>query len=81
MPLRRPELTHRLHITVSVQQYCGHAASVFQPVLTRRYPGAPRYGDTGQAGSDVVDGILFLESSLYITGEILHIDGGQIADH
>ena len=31
--------------------------------------------------SDVVDGILFLESSPYITGEILHIDGGQIAGH
>ena len=30
--------------------------------------------------SDVVDGVLFLESSPYITGEILHIDGGQIAD-
>jgi len=28
-----------------------------------------------------VDGVLFLESSPYITGEILHIDGGQIADH
>jgi len=24
---------------------------------------------------------LFLKSSPYITGEILHIDGGQIADH
>ena len=31
--------------------------------------------------SDVVDGVLFLESSPYITGEILHIDGGQIAGH
>jgi NAD(P)-dependent dehydrogenase (short-subunit alcohol dehydrogenase family) len=31
--------------------------------------------------SDVVDGILFLESSPYITGEILHIDGGQSAGH
>ncbi len=31
--------------------------------------------------SDVVDGILFLESSPYITGEILHIDGGQTAGH
>ena len=29
----------------------------------------------------VGDGILFLESSPYITGEILHIDGGQTADH
>jgi NAD(P)-dependent dehydrogenase (short-subunit alcohol dehydrogenase family) len=35
----------------------------------------------GRAGrvSDVVDGVLFLESSPYITGEILHIDGGRIA--
>ena len=38
------------------------------------------YGRAGQV-SDVVDGILFLESSPYITGEILHIDGGQIAGH
>jgi NAD(P)-dependent dehydrogenase (short-subunit alcohol dehydrogenase family) len=36
---------------------------------------------TGRPGqvSDVVDGVLFLESSPYITGEILHIDGGQSA--
>jgi NAD(P)-dependent dehydrogenase (short-subunit alcohol dehydrogenase family) len=40
----------------------------------------PPLGRVGQV-SDVVDGILFLESSPYITGEILHIDGGQIADH
>jgi hypothetical protein len=31
--------------------------------------------------SDVVDGVLFLESSPDITGEVLHIDGGQIAGH
>jgi NAD(P)-dependent dehydrogenase (short-subunit alcohol dehydrogenase family) len=37
-------------------------------------------GRVGQIG-DVVDGILFLESSPFITGEILHIDGGQIAGH
>jgi NAD(P)-dependent dehydrogenase (short-subunit alcohol dehydrogenase family) len=40
----------------------------------------PPLGRVGQI-SDVVDGILFLESSPYITGEILHIDGGQIAGH
>jgi len=28
-----------------------------------------------------VDAVLFLESSPYITGEILHIDGGQTAGH
>lgn len=37
-------------------------------------------GRTGQV-SDVVSGILFLESSPFITGEILHIDGGQSAGH
>jgi enoyl-[acyl-carrier-protein] reductase (NADH) len=31
--------------------------------------------------SDVVDGILRLEFSPSITGEILHIDGGRIAGH
>jgi NAD(P)-dependent dehydrogenase (short-subunit alcohol dehydrogenase family) len=37
-------------------------------------------GRVGQI-SDVVDGILFLESSPFITGETVHIDGGQIAGH
>ena len=40
----------------------------------------PPLGRVGQV-SDVVDGILFLESSPYVTGEILHIDGGQTAGH
>jgi NAD(P)-dependent dehydrogenase (short-subunit alcohol dehydrogenase family) len=35
-------------------------------------------GRSGQV-SDVVDGVLFLESSPYITGEVLHVDGSQIA--
>jgi NAD(P)-dependent dehydrogenase (short-subunit alcohol dehydrogenase family) len=40
----------------------------------------PPLGRAGQL-SDVVDGVLFLESSPYITGEILHIDGGLAAGH
>jgi NAD(P)-dependent dehydrogenase (short-subunit alcohol dehydrogenase family) len=40
----------------------------------------PPLGRVGQI-SDVVAGVLFLESSPYITGEILHIDGGQVAGH
>jgi NAD(P)-dependent dehydrogenase (short-subunit alcohol dehydrogenase family) len=40
----------------------------------------PPLGRAGQV-SDVVEAILFLESSPYITGEILHVDGGQIAGH
>jgi NAD(P)-dependent dehydrogenase (short-subunit alcohol dehydrogenase family) len=37
-------------------------------------------GRVGQV-RDVVDGVLFLESSPFITGEIIHIDGGRIAGH
>jgi NAD(P)-dependent dehydrogenase (short-subunit alcohol dehydrogenase family) len=38
----------------------------------------PPLGRVGQV-SDVVDAILFLESSPYITGEIVHVDGGLTA--
>jgi NAD(P)-dependent dehydrogenase (short-subunit alcohol dehydrogenase family) len=38
----------------------------------------PPLGRPGRV-SDVVDGVLFLESAPYITGETLHIDGGQNA--
>jgi len=31
--------------------------------------------------SDVVDAILYLESAGFVTGEILHVDGGQSAGH
>jgi NAD(P)-dependent dehydrogenase (short-subunit alcohol dehydrogenase family) len=37
-------------------------------------------GRVGQV-SDIVNGVLFLESSPYITGETLHVDGGQVAGH
>jgi NAD(P)-dependent dehydrogenase (short-subunit alcohol dehydrogenase family) len=40
----------------------------------------PPVGHVGQV-RDVVEGILYLESSPFITGEVLHIDGGQIAGH
>jgi NAD(P)-dependent dehydrogenase (short-subunit alcohol dehydrogenase family) len=50
---------------------------------------AASYGDMaglhplGRLGevSDVVDGILYLEGAAFVTGEILHIDGGQAAGH
>jgi NAD(P)-dependent dehydrogenase (short-subunit alcohol dehydrogenase family) len=37
----------------------------------------------GRAGAigDVVDGILYLERATFVTGETLHIDGGQAAGH
>jgi NAD(P)-dependent dehydrogenase (short-subunit alcohol dehydrogenase family) len=37
-------------------------------------------GHVGQVG-DVVNAVLFLESSPFVTGEIVHVDGGQIAGH
>jgi NAD(P)-dependent dehydrogenase (short-subunit alcohol dehydrogenase family) len=40
----------------------------------------PPLGRVGQV-SDVVDGILYLESAPWVTGEILHVDGGQNAGH
>jgi NAD(P)-dependent dehydrogenase (short-subunit alcohol dehydrogenase family) len=40
----------------------------------------PPLGHVGQV-SDIVDGILYLESAPFVTGEVLHIDGGRIAGH
>jgi len=31
--------------------------------------------------SDIVDAVLYLESAPFVTGEILHVDGGQSAGH
>ena len=31
--------------------------------------------------SDITDAVLYLESAGFVTGEILHVDGGQIAGH
>lgn len=47
------------------------------------YEGLARFQPMGRVGEidDVVRGILFLESSPFVTGEILDIDGGQSAGH
>lgn len=31
--------------------------------------------------SDIVDAVLYLDSAPFVTGEILHVDGGQNAGH
>jgi len=38
----------------------------------------PPLGRVGQV-SDIVNGVLYLESAPYVTGEILYIDGGRTA--
>jgi NAD(P)-dependent dehydrogenase (short-subunit alcohol dehydrogenase family) len=40
----------------------------------------PPLGQVGQV-SDVVGGVLYLESAPYVTGEVLYIDGGRTAGH
>jgi NAD(P)-dependent dehydrogenase (short-subunit alcohol dehydrogenase family) len=37
-------------------------------------------GHVGEV-SDIVDAVLYLESASFVTGEILHVDGGQSAGH
>jgi len=61
-------------VSPGVIQTPAHPAESYENLGDR----TPPIGRPGQV-SDVVDGILFLESSPYITGEILHIDGGQSA--
>ena len=45
------------------------------------YAGMASLHPLGRVGeiSDVVDGIMYLERATFVTGEILHIDGGQAA--
>ena len=47
------------------------------------YEGLAALHPLGRVGevSDVIDGILYLERATFVTGEILHIDGGQAAGH
>jgi NAD(P)-dependent dehydrogenase (short-subunit alcohol dehydrogenase family) len=47
------------------------------------YAGMAALHPVGRIGeiSDVVDGILYLERATFVTGETLHIDGGQTAGH
>jgi NAD(P)-dependent dehydrogenase (short-subunit alcohol dehydrogenase family) len=47
------------------------------------YGGMGALHPLGRVGeiSDVVDGILYLDRAPFVTGEILHIDGGQSAGH
>jgi NAD(P)-dependent dehydrogenase (short-subunit alcohol dehydrogenase family) len=52
-----------------------HASDSYD-ALAKRVP----LGRVGQV-SDIVRGVMFLEAAPYITGEILHVDGGRSAGH
>jgi hypothetical protein len=57
------------------------AASSLESSYPASYEGMA--GPVGRVGqiSDVVDAILYLERATFVTGETLHIDGGQAAGH
>jgi NAD(P)-dependent dehydrogenase (short-subunit alcohol dehydrogenase family) len=46
-----------------------------------RRPG--RFASPGRLGTvdDIVGGVLYLETATFVTGETLHVDGGQSAGH
>ena len=52
-----------------------HAVEAYD-VLATLHP----VGHMGEI-SDIVDAILYLETASFVTGEILHVDGGQSAGH
>jgi NAD(P)-dependent dehydrogenase (short-subunit alcohol dehydrogenase family) len=59
----------------------GVIKSPMHPVETHAQLGALHpVGHMGEI-SDVVDAILYLENANFVTGEILHVDGGQSAGH
>ena len=47
------------------------------------YEGMAGLHPVGRLGTvaDVAGGILYLERATFVTGETLHIDGGQVAGH
>ncbi len=56
---------------------------VIRSDMDASYEGLAEVHPVGRIGeiSDVVGGILYLEQAPFVTGETLHIDGGQVAGH
>lgn len=53
---------------------------MFPPDLYTKFGALHLMGRMGEM-SDIVDAILYLDSVAFVTGEILHVDGGQAAGH
>lgn len=59
----------------------GIIKSPMHPVATHAQLGAMHpVGHMGEM-SDIVEAVLYLEGASFVTGEILHVDGGQSAGH
>jgi NAD(P)-dependent dehydrogenase (short-subunit alcohol dehydrogenase family) len=59
----------------------GITATPMHPPGTRA--GLGRYHPLGRMGTvaDVVQAVMYLEEASFVTGETLHVDGGQVAGH
>jgi len=63
-------------VAPGIIQTARHPAESYTPeALAGKLPPLGRVGQV----SDIVEGVLYLESAPYVTGEILHVDGGRIA--
>ena len=53
------------------------------PCTSVQYDALAQLHPVGRMGeiSDIVDGVLYLENAPFVTGAILHVDGGQNAGH
>ena len=59
----------------------GIIKSTMHPVESHAALGALHpVGHMGEV-SDIVEAVLYLETAGFVTGEILHVDGGQSAGH
>jgi NAD(P)-dependent dehydrogenase (short-subunit alcohol dehydrogenase family) len=74
------QLTENSVVTQSLT-FAPYESRAMHPVETHAQLGALHpVGRMGEI-SDIVDAILYLESASFVTGEILHVDGGQSAGH
>jgi NAD(P)-dependent dehydrogenase (short-subunit alcohol dehydrogenase family) len=46
----------------------------------RLWPDYTPWAEWGET-SDIVEGVMYLETAHFVTGEVLHVDGGQAAGH
>jgi NAD(P)-dependent dehydrogenase (short-subunit alcohol dehydrogenase family) len=58
----------------------GDIADAFRSRRPRQLRGHAHQNRIG-AVADIIHGALYLEAAMFVTGEILHIDGGQSAGH
>ncbi len=80
---------HVVNVTTSLVDHANSKGPSALASLTKAmhppesYEGLAKFHPLGRMGEvqDVVDAVLFLESAGFVTGEILHVDGGQSAGH